>query len=374
MGIPREAPMNRIFLFAATLFFIAARPAYADITIGLGGPLTGPYAVSGEQMKRGAEQAVADINAAGGVNGEKLVLKEADDACDPRQAVTIANEFMSAGIKFVIGHYCSGSAIPASKVYMEEGALFITPAATNPKLTDEAKDVVFRVCGRDDRQGVVDAQYILKHFPGKKIAIAQDQSAYGRGLADVVKKTLNESGVKEVLFEAYTPNGRDYSALVSRLKNSGVQVLFIGGYHTETGLIIRQIKEQGANIQVVGGDSLVTDELWTIAGPAAEGTLMSFGPDPRKRQETKALIDALHRNGYEPEGYTFYTYAAVQVLADGIKRAGKADPLKVAAAMRAAPAETILGPLGFDAKGDVTGPSYVLYRWHNGKYAEVEEQ
>ncbi|MGE3623036.1 MAG: branched-chain amino acid ABC transporter substrate-binding protein [Bdellovibrionales bacterium] len=364
--------MKKSLALLAGILFCAA-PAHADIVIGLPGPVTGQYATFGEQMKRGARQAVADINAAGGVNGEKLVLHEGDDACDPKQAVTVANQMMSAGVKYVVGHYCSGSAIPASKVYMEEGAILITPAATNPKLTDDAKDVIFRVCGRDDRQGVVDGEYILKHFPGKKVALAHDQSAYGRGIADIVKKTLNDGGVKEELFEAYTPGGRDYSALVSRLKNAGVQVLFIGGYHTEAGLIARQLKEQAAGIQIIGGDALVTDELWKIAGPAAEGMLMSFGPDPRKRPEAKTLVETLRKKGYEPEGYTFYTYAAVQVLSDALKRAGKNDPHKVAAAMRSATAPTVLGSISFDAKGDVTGPAYVLYKWHDGKYAEVGE-
>jgi len=360
-------------VFAAALLCLCAAPARADVVVGLAGPLTGQYAIFGEQMRRGAEQAAADINAAGGINGEKLVLREADDACDPKQAVTVANQMMSGGVKFVIGHYCSGSAIPASKVYMEEGAVFITPAATNPKLTDEGKDVVFRVCGRDDRQGEADGRYILQHFAGKKIAIAQDQSAYGRGLADVVKATLNAGGVKETLFEAYTPGERDYSALISRLKQAGVQVLFIGGYHTEAGLIVRQLKEQGAAIQVIGGDAFVTDELWKIAGTAADGLLMSFGPDPRKRPEAQALLAMLRKSGYEPEGYTFYTYAAIQAMADAIRRAGAADPLKVAAALRAAPVKTVLGTLSFDAKGDVTDPAYVMYRWHDGKYAEVGE-
>jgi branched-chain amino acid transport system substrate-binding protein len=360
-----------LIVFAAVL--LCAATARADIPVGLAGPLTGAYAVFGEQMKRGAEQAVADINAAGGINGEKLVLREADDACDPRQAVTVANQFASGGVKFVVGHYCSGSAIPASKVYMDEGMLFITPASTNPKLTDEGKDVIFRVCGRDDRQGGVDGDYILKHFHDKKIAIAQDQSAYGRGLADEVKKTLNAGGVQEVLFEAYTPGERDYSSLISRLKQAGAQVLFLGGYHTEAGLIARQLKEQGAPIQIIGGDALVTDELWKIAGPAAEGLMMSFGPDPRKRPEAAQLLADLRKGGYEPEGYTFYTYAAFQALADAIKRAGKPDPAKVAEALRASPVNTVLGPLSFDAKGDIVGTGYVMYRWHDGKYAEVGE-
>ncbi len=364
--------MKKILL-SLIILLLQTLPAYADIAIGLPGPITGPYAIFGEQMKRGGEQAVADINAAGGINGEKLTLHLADDACDPKQAVSVANRLASDGVKFVVGHYCSGSAIPASKVYMDEGMLMISPGATNPKLTDDAKNVIFRVCGRDDRQGDIDGAYILKHFHDKKIAIAQDESAYGKGIADQVKKTLNDGGVKEVLFEAYTPGERDYSALVSRLKQAGVQVLFIGGYHTEVGLIARQLKEQGATIQIMGGDALVTDELWKIAGPAAEGLLMSFGPDPRLRPEAAGLLAALRKSGYEPEGYTFYTYAAVQALADAIKSAGKNDPAKVAAALRATPAQTVIGKLSFDAKGDVAGPTYVLYRWHDGKYAEVGE-
>jgi branched-chain amino acid transport system substrate-binding protein len=358
-------------LVAAAILFFAA-PARADITIGLVGPMSGKQANFGEQLKHGAEQAVADINAAGGINGEKIILRSADDACDPKQAVAAANQMASNGVKFVVGHYCSGSAIPASKVYMDEGVLFISPAATNPKLTDDAKDLIFRVCGRDDRQAVVLSDYMAKHFKGEKIAIAEDETAYGRGLADEVRKDLNAASIKEVLFEAYTPGERDYSALISKLKQAGAQVLFIGGYHTETGLIARQLKEQGASIQIIGGDALVTDELWSIAGPAAEGMLMTFSPDPRNKPGTKAAMAAMHKSGFEPEGYTFYSYAAVQVIADGIKAAGKADPMKVAAALRQGPADTVIGPINFDAKGDVTGPMYVLYRWHDGKYAEVE--
>ena len=361
-------------VLALALTLSLTTPAWADVTVGLVGPLTGKYAVMGEQMRHGAEQAVADINAAGGVNGEKIVLRIADDACDPKQAVTAANQVTSAGVKYIVGHYCSGSAIPASKVYMDEGALFISPAATNPKLTDDAKDLVFRTCGRDDKQGVVIGEYLATHFKDKKIAIAQDASAYGHGLADEVKKSLNGKGVQEVLFETYTPGERDYSALISKLKQGGTQVLFIGGYHTETGLIARQLQEQKAAMPIFGGDALVTDELWSIAGPAAEGIMMTFGPDPRNRPEAKAALEALRKSKYEPEGYTLYTYAAIQAVVEGLARAGKgADGMKVASAIRQSPVKTVLGSLAFDAKGDVSGPTYVLYRWHNGHYAEFKE-
>ena len=358
---------------AALAFILTASPAYADIQIGLAGPLTGQYATFGEQMRHGAEQAIADINAKGGVLGEKLVLREVDDACDPKQAVTVANNLMSGGVKFVVGHFCSGSSIPASKVYAEEGALQISPSSTNPALTDAGLDNVFRVCGRDDQQGVVDGNYILKHFAGQKVGIIHDNSTAGRGQAEQVKKTLNEHNVTEVLFDSYTPGQRDYATLISKLKRAGATVLFVGGYHTEAGLIARQLKEQNATIQMMGGDALMTDEFWSIAGPAGEGVLMSFSPDPRNKPEAASAIAAMRKAGYEPEGYTLYSYASVQAIADAITRAGKADPVKAAQMLRQGNVKTVVGDIGFNAKGDVTGATYVLYRWHNGKFAEVGE-
>jgi branched-chain amino acid transport system substrate-binding protein len=358
-------------LIAGLVFCSIAGPARADINVGLVGPFTGETAKGGEQIQHGAEQAVEDINAAGGINGEKIILHKADDACDPKQAVAAADKLASAGIKFVVGHYCSGAAIPASKVYMDENVLMITPASSNPKLTDEAKGLIFRVYGRDDKQGPVVGEYLLKHFADKKIAIVQDQSAYGLGIATEVKKALNAQGLKEIMFEAIAPAERDYSTLIAKLKRAHAQVLFIGGYDTEAGLIARQMKEQDARIQIIGGDGMTSGQFWTIAGPAGEGALMSFGPDPRNRPQAKTAIDELRRAGYEPEGVTLYSYAAMQALAEGLRRAGKPDPVKVAAALRQAPVETIIGPLTFDAKGDIGGAGFVIYRWHDGKYTEA---
>jgi len=356
-------------IFAALLPF----SAHADITIGLAGPFTGEEAFFGEQIKHGAEQAVEDINAAGGVLGQKLVLKSGDDACDPKQGVAVANQMVSDGIKFVVGHVCSGASIPASHIYNEENILMITPSSSNPALTDTGFKNVFRACGRDDQQGPIIGRYILAHYKGKKVALINDQSAWGAGMAEQVKKTINAGGMKAVMDDAYTPTERDFSALISHLKQAGVEVAFIGGFHTEVGLIMRQIKEQNLKIQVIGGDALVTDQFWKVAGSAAEGVLMTFGSDPRNKPEAKAALETLRKSGFEPEGYTFYAYAAVQAVAEGIKRAGAPDPVKAAAALHATPVQTIIGKLTFDAKGDVTGPTYVMYRWHDGKYAEIEK-
>ncbi len=351
---------------AATAFGLTA--AKADITIATAGPMTGQYASFGQQMKAGAEQAVADINAAGGVLGQKLVLEIGDDACDPKQAVAVANQMVNKGVVFMAGHFCSGSSIPASQVYEEEGILQISPASTNPKLTEEGGDNVFRVCGRDDQQGQVAGKFLHDKFGGKNIAIVHDKTAYGKGLADETKKNLNANGTTEKLYEAYTAGEKDYTALVSKMKGAGVDVVYVGGYHTEAGLIVRQSREQGYNVQLVSGDALVTDEYWKITGKAGEGTLMTFSPDPRKNPAAAGVVKKFRAGNYEPEGYTLYTYGAIQAWADAVTKAKSTNWKKVADTLRKGKFDTVLGKIGFDKKGDVTAPGYVFYVWKDGKY------
>lgn len=364
--------MLRTALLAGAAILALGATAQADIHVATVGPMTGNYAAVGAQMKAGAEKAVADINKAGGVLGQKLVLDVGDDACDPRQAVSVANQMASKKVAVVAGHYCSGSSIPASKVYTEEGILQISPASTNPKYTDEGAWNTFRVCGRDDQQGAIAGKYLADHFKGKKIAILNDNSAYGKGLADETQKALEANGVKPTMTAAYTPGERDYSAIVSRMKQAGIEVVYIGGYHTETGLIARQAKEQGMNETVVGGDALVTNEFWQIAGDAGQGTLMTFPADPRNRPTAKAVVDEFKLSNYDPEGYTLYTYAALQVWADAAKKANTLDSKKVADVMHSGQKlDTVLGPISFDKKGDITAADYVFYVWKDGKYKEL---
>jgi branched-chain amino acid transport system substrate-binding protein len=353
---------------AAAVALMGAAPARADIAIATAGPMTGQYASFGEQMRRGAEMAVKDINAAGGVLGQQLRLEIGDDACDPRQAVSVANNMASKGVKFMAGHFCSGSSIPASNVYAEEDILQISPASTNPKLTERGLDNVFRVCGRDDQQGAVAGNFLADKFGDKKIAIIHDKTAYGKGLADETRKTLHGRGLRETLYEAYTAGEKDYTALVSKLKLNRIDILYVGGYHTEAGLIARQMREQGMSTRLVSGDALVTSEYWSITGPAGQGTLMTFSPDPRKNPIAAGLVERFRATGYEPEGYTLYTYGAIQVWALAAEKAGSADTAKVIKVLRASKFETVLGRIGFDAKGDVTAPGYVFYEWNQGKY------
>jgi branched-chain amino acid transport system substrate-binding protein len=269
------------------------------------------------------------------------------------------------------GHFCSGSSIPASAVYNEEGILQISPASTNPLLTEQGFDNVYRMCGRDDQQGVVAGNYVVDNNVGSKVAIVHDKTAYGKGLADEFKKQLNARGVQEAMYEAITAGDKDFTALITKMKNAGVDLIYLGGYHTEAGLITRQAREQGLDAIMMSGDALVTDEYWSITGDTGQGTLMTFSPDPRKNEAAQPVVEEFQAQGYDPEGYTLYTYATIQVWADAVEKAGTTDLDAVLEQLNSNTFETVLGSVTFDENGDVTGDNYVLFEWDNGQYHEL---
>jgi len=343
--------------------------------IAIVGPVTGQYASFGAQMTNGGQMTVEDINEAGGVLGKKLDLQIGDDACDPKQAVAVANQMAGNNVALVAGHYCSGSSIPASKVYAEADMVQISPASTNPAFTDDrAGPNIYRVCGRDDQQGGIAGKYLATHFADKNIAIVHDKTAYGKGLADEVKKTLNAAGKQETLYEAITAGDKDYSALVSKLKQANIDVLFYGGYHTEAGLIIRQMRDQGMATILMGGDALITQEFWSITGPAGEGTLMTFSPDPRKNPAAAEVVKRFKEKGIEPEGYVLYTYAAVQTWKQAAEKAKSTESADVVKAMNDTEFDTVIGKFKFNEKGDPNLPPYAVYRWSNGTYDEIGDK
>ncbi len=370
----RKLTLPLVAAFAAAA--LTASAARADeLVVATAGPMTGQYASFGEQMKRGAEMAVADINAAGGVLGKMLKLEIGDDACVPEQARSVAEDLVSKKVVFVAGHFCSSSSIPASEVYAENNVLQMTPASTNPALTEGAAEKgwknVFRTCGRDDAQGLVAGKFLSEKYAGKKVAIVHDKSTYGKGIADETKKAMNAAGLQEAMYEAINQGDKDFSALISKMKENKIDAIYLGTYHTEGGLITRQAREQGLNAQVVGEDAFVTNEFWTITGDTGEGVLMTFAPDPRKAESAKAVVEKFKAQGYDPEGYTLYTYAAFQVWADAVKQAGTTDPKKLAEALRQGDYKTVIGDLKFNDKGDVVNPVYVFYKWSKGKYEEI---
>jgi len=359
---------------ALALLTILAPAAQADIEIAMVAPMTGSDASHGEQLRDGSLQAVEDLNTAGGILGQKLHLTIHDDVCDPKQAVAIANQLASSPPAVVIGHFCSGSSIPASDVYSEEGMLMITPGSTNPKLTDAGRWNVFRICGRDDQQGALAGKDLITLFPGKKIAIVDDRQTYSQGLADETRKALNAGGVKEALDDTITPGEKDYSSLVTKLKQAGVEVLYYAGYPVEAGSIVRQMKEQGLPIVVVSGDAIVSRDFWAVTGAAGEGTMMTFAPDPTHDPKNAGVVDRMKAAGRLTDGYPLFAYAAIQAWGEAATKAGSVDARKVADQLHALTFDTARGSVKFDAKGDVQGNNYVMYRWHDGAYTELDPQ
>lgn len=357
-------------LLAAVL--VSGSAAQAEIKLGAGAPITGTDAAFGLQLKNGAEQAVADINAAGGIMGQKVTLETGDDAADAKQGRSVANQFIGDGVTFVVGHFNSSVTMPASEAYNEAGVLEITPGSTNPQITERGFPMLFRTCGRDDQQGAVAAAYLATHAKGKKIAILHDKSTYGKGLADETRKALAAAGVKEVLYEGLNKGEKDFSAIVSKLKSVDADIVFFGGIHTEGGLLVRQMRDQGVKAVLMGGDGIASQEFAAIAGPGVEGTLMTFPPDPRLRPEAAAVVKEFEAKNYNPETYTLYSYAAVQVIKQGIEKAKSTDPTAVAKALHEnGPFQTVVGDLSFDAKGDVTRADYVVYEWRKGPDGRV---
>jgi branched-chain amino acid transport system substrate-binding protein len=362
--------MRKTLLATVALLGLAPAVAHAQIKVGVAGPFTGSNAAFGTQLMTGAVQAVADINAAGGVLGKKLELVSADDACDPKQAVTAANTLVTDGVVMVDGHFCSSSSIPAAAVYTDAGIIEISPSSTNPTYTDQGTPFTFRTCGRDDEQGLVAAKYIAKHYPNAKIAVLDDNSTYGKGIADQVRANLTKLGKTVTYNASYTAGDKDYTALVSRMKQEGITLVYLGGYYADTGLIVRQGATQGFTPTYMSEDAAATQDFWTTAGPAAEGVLLTFPPPAEKESTAAKAVAELTAAKKDPTGYVLYSYATIQVWAEAANKAGTTDGAKVAAELKSGgPWDSVLGPIKFDAKGDVVDAVYSIYKFHDGNYS-----
>jgi branched-chain amino acid transport system substrate-binding protein len=362
-------------MMTAALMAVAATGiARADIVVGVAGPMSGPNAAYGEQYRVGVETAVERINANGGVLGQRLVISVGDDVSDPKQGVSVANKFVADQVRYVVGHFNSGVTIPASDVYAENGILFVTPTATNPMVTDRGLWDAFRACGRDDQQGSIAAKYVLEHFKDKKVAIVDDKSTAGKGLADEMKKAFNAGGGQEVLNEEINPGEKDYSALVAKIKASGADLLYYGGLHTEAGLIVRQMHDQRVTTILMGGDGISNSEFGAIGGDGAVGTLMTSFPDPATLVDAKDAVADLETKNVPTEAVTLYAYAAAQIIADAIVKAKVDDPKAVADYLHSgATISTVLGPISYDSKGDIKQPGFIVFEWQkvDGKLMPV---
>ena len=342
-------------------YSLAAEP----IKIALAGPVTGPVAQYGDMQSMGALMAIEQINKAGGVNGSMLEAVTYDDACDPKQAVAVANKIVNDGIQFVVGHLCSGSSQPAADIYDEEGIMMITAASTAPELTEKGHILIFRTIGLDTMQGPTAGNYVVEQLKPKRAAILHDKQQYGEGIATSVKKALDDAKIPVVLFEGVTAGDKDFSALIAKLKKEDVDFVYFGGYHPEMGMLLRQSAENKFNARFMGPEGVGNSDISAIAGDASEGMLVTlpkaFDEDPKNAH----LVAAFKAKKQDPRGaFVFPAYAAVQVMADAMTISKSQDPEKVAQALRSNSFDTPTGILEFDDKGDLKNFSFVVYQWH----------
>ena len=366
------------YLLMALLLGLA-QYAIADIKIGVAGPHTGAYAPFGEQLWRGATEAVKALNQAGGINGERVIAVKADDACDPEQAVTLADRLINIDrVSAVVGHFCSATTIPASEKYNKVNILMITPASTNPQVTDRGLPVVFRVAGRDDHQGIVAGNYIIDKLKAKRIAVIHDKDLYGKGLADATRAQLKSRGVREVLYDSLTRGEQDFSVLAAKIDATNPDVVYFGGLHLEAGYLLHHLRKRGSNAWFISGAGIASGGFVEASGggPFLNRVLMTFYADPRNPQTNPAgvdLVKAFRAAGYEPEGYTLHAYTALQVIAAALKaQGGKAGGAALGAWIKRNSIPTVMGVRKFDDKGDLTVSDYVMYRWNtDGTYKQL---
>jgi branched-chain amino acid transport system substrate-binding protein len=350
-----------------------AAPAEEVVKIGHVAPLTGGIAHLGKDNENGAKMAVDEINGAGGLKvGDKtykLDLAAEDDKADPKEGTLAAQKIVDSGAVAVVGHLNSGTSIPASKIYADANMTQISPSATNPKLTEQGFKTTFRVVANDNQQGGVLANYAATEMKAKTIAIIDDRTAYGQGLADVVEKVSKEKGVKVVAREFTNDKATDFNAILTKIRAAKPDVVMYGGMDATAGPMAKQMKQLGIKAPMLAGDGVCSPEFIKLAGDAASVLTCSMAGEAVEKlakgeefkQKYKAKFNA------EVQVYSPYSYDAVYVIAEAIKRAGKADRASITAAMPATNYTGLTGTIAFDEKGDIKNGAISMFKVKEGK-------
>ena len=377
---PRKPRRSRGKLSGLALIFTLGIVAYSQpssaaetIRIGVAAPFTGSLAKIGTDMLQGAELAVAEWNARGGIGGRSIEIVEGDDEASPKQAPIIARELIGKKVAGVVGHFNSGCTIPASEIYDEAGVVMITPAATNPKVTDRGYKGVFRVCSRDDQQGGVAGRFAVDVLKVKRVAILHDKTTYGQGLADEFKKAIEARGIKPVYYAGVPQQELDFRAIITAIRETKPDLWYFGGIYDQGGPLLTQARQAGLTAPLMSGDGLIDQELIKTAGKAAEGTYLTFGPDPGKAPSAKAFLEAYHAKYGAHGPYAIYGYDAMNILVQAIAKTGSTDFNKLTDCLHTHEFQTAMGPLQFDKKGDITSSYYVMWIVKRGKFALYEE-
>ncbi len=344
---------------------LASSPAHADITIGVAGPMSGQYAIFGEQMVHGAQAAIDEINSKGGISGEQLRLDLGDDGCDNRKAEELAKTFVSNGASVVIGHFCSNAALIAGKIYEAANIPMISPSASLPLIAEGAGWNVVRLASRDDAQADLAASRIKQTTPESIVAVINDGSAASKAIAGRFTTAYGKSPMALTI----KPDTKDFSTLVTDLQLHGVDTVYFACSASDAGNIAAALKSQGLPIEFYGSDSLLADQFWANAKEAGEDTRATFATDPQSARQAKQAIESLKIAGFSADGATLPSFAAVKLYASAAVQTGAHNGKGIAEYLRSGKTnETVLGPLAFDANGEVQPPRFVWYRWSQGVY------
>jgi branched-chain amino acid transport system substrate-binding protein len=343
-----------------------------EILIGVAGPVTGGQAKNGEDLVDGTRMAVEEWNARGGVLGKQIDIVVRDDMADPKLAPVAAGQLVDEKIVGVVGHFNSGSTIPASEIYNNNGIVCITPASTNEEVTDRKLPLVFRVCGRDDEQAPVAANYIVDVLKAKRVAVFDDKTAYGKGLADNVEKGL-KGRTELVLREGFDKAERNFRPYIAKLKEANVDVWYFGGIYEQAAPLLIQARQAGITAPMMSGDGVhdYQKDFIDKVGAGAEGTFTTF-LNTEGAPGYAAFVDRYKKrfDGKEPGPYAMYSYTAATVILQGIASAKSTDGAKVAAAIHGGTFDTPIGAAKFDEKGDIVveGGGYVVWVVKSGRH------
>jgi len=362
----RRAASAAVVLGAA---LAGASAAHADIVIGVAGPMAGELAPLGAEMKQGAAQAIADVNAAGGVLGQQLTLEAVDDSCTAKKADAVANQLAGKGALLVVGHLCLQSSMAGAAVYAAEKIVEISPGTTVAKFTDErAGPGVFRIAGRDDAEGAFAGVEIARRVADGNIAVVDDGTAYGKAVADGAADAITGTGRQLAIRSTYTAGQKDYATLAGEFAAANLDAVYFGGDDPDVGTIVSAMHDQGIHAAIFAGNAMLDDDYGRLAGDAAEGTRVTYPADHRNDAGAAKVAAEFTAASLDPAGYTLPAYAAVQIWAAAAASAGSTDFDKVTAAIQGGTFQTVIGPASFDAKGDIRSPAYDWYVFHSGAF------
>ena len=351
-----------------------AAPAAQEVRIGHVAPLTGGIAHLGKDNENGARLAVDEANAAGvklGGNPVRFTLIAEDDQADPKVGTTVAQKLVDARVAGVVGHLNSGTSIPASDIYAKAGIPVISGSATNPKLTEAGLKTQFRVVGRDDQQGPAIASYIAANKKPKLVAVIDDATAYGEGIANEVEKTLKAANVKVLPREKGTDKTTDWKAILTKLRGRGPDAVFYGGMDATGGPLLKQGRELGIKAVFSFGDGACTDKMKELAGDAAEGLLCSQAGIPPQAADKKFLDAYKKKFNADPILYSPFTYDAANLLIEAMKKADSADPAKYLPELAKIEYNGATGRIAFDSKGDRKDAEMTIFTMKGGKLEPI---